>query len=102
MLVILACFISMFSMGDAARILAVYPIPSVSHNLVFRRVTQLINRGHLVTVITTDPAFPKDRSPVNLTEIDVHHTSYSKFKKLFKVTENKTNRIDEVKTRTGW
>lgn len=63
---------------DTAKILAVFPVPSISHQVVFRPITQeLTRRGHEVTVITTDPAFPKGGSPPNLTEIDVHDISYN-------------------------
>ncbi|XP_050683780.1 UDP-glycosyltransferase UGT5-like isoform X3 [Leptidea sinapis] len=66
---------------DCARILAIFPTPSISHQVVFRPLTQaLANRGHEVTVITPDPAF-KDNAPRNLTEIDVHDISYDFWRK---------------------
>lgn len=69
------------SSNNAARILAVIPFPSISHQVVFRPLTQeLASRGHEVTVITTDPAFPKGKTPSNLTEIDVHDLSYKIWK----------------------
>ncbi|CAD0205783.1 unnamed protein product [Chrysodeixis includens] len=73
----LTCYFLFISTNEAARILVVVPTPSVSHQVVFRPVTQeLAKRGHDVTVITTDPAFPKGGAPANLTEIDVHDISY--------------------------
>ncbi|KAF9423652.1 hypothetical protein HW555_000978 [Spodoptera exigua] len=67
----------LISVNEAARILAVFPTPSISHQIVFRPITQeLAKRGHDVTIITTDPAFPKGDSPTNLTEINVHDISY--------------------------
>ncbi|XP_026736015.1 UDP-glucuronosyltransferase 2B31-like [Trichoplusia ni] len=81
---LLACYILFVNVNDAARILAVFPTPSISHQVVFRPVTQeLVRRGHHVTVITTDPAFPKGGAPANLTEIDVHDISYGIWKELF-------------------
>lgn len=69
--------------SDAARILAVFPTPSISHQVVFRPLTyELARRGHEVTVITTDPAFPKGEAPGNLTEIDVHDMSYEVWRKI--------------------
>ncbi|XP_049881034.1 UDP-glucosyltransferase 2-like [Pectinophora gossypiella] len=69
---------------EAARILAVFPCPSISHQVVFRPLTQeLAKRGHEVVVITTDPAFPKGESPANLTEIDVHDLTYNMWVKNF-------------------
>ncbi|KPJ00042.1 Ecdysteroid UDP-glucosyltransferase [Papilio xuthus] len=62
----------------SANILAYFPCPSISHQVVFRPITlELIKRGHTVTVITTDPIFPKGEAPANLTEIDLHDASYS-------------------------
>lgn len=63
--------------NEAARILAVYPTPSISHQVVFRPLTnELVKRGHELVVITTDPEYPEDQAPVNLTEINVHDISY--------------------------
>ncbi|XP_047036556.1 UDP-glycosyltransferase UGT5-like [Helicoverpa zea] len=63
---------------DAARILAVYPIPSISHQVTFRPITlELVKRGHEVVVVTADPMFKKGEAPQNLTEIDVHDLSYN-------------------------
>lgn len=63
---------------DAARILAVFPTPSISHQVVFRPLThELARRGHEVIVVTPDPAFPKGHAPDNLIEIDVRNISYS-------------------------
>ncbi|XP_073961140.1 UDP-glucosyltransferase 2-like [Choristoneura fumiferana] len=68
----------LFFYTEAARILAIFPTPSISHQVVFRPLTQeLAKRGHDVVVITTDPAFPKGQAPKNLTEIDLHDMSYA-------------------------
>ncbi|KPJ13398.1 Ecdysteroid UDP-glucosyltransferase [Papilio machaon] len=80
---ILLSLYSLRSVGtyESARILAMFPTPSISHQVVFRPLTQeLAKRGHEVIVITPDPAYPKGQAPKNLTEIDVHDISYSKFK----------------------
>ncbi|XP_045540090.1 UDP-glycosyltransferase UGT5 [Papilio machaon] len=64
-----------------ANILAYFPCPSISHQVVFRPITlELIKRGHTVTVLTADPIFPKGETPANLTEIDLHDVSYNVFK----------------------
>ncbi|XP_069355762.1 UDP-glycosyltransferase UGT5-like isoform X2 [Maniola hyperantus] len=71
------CLVCAIGSNEPARILAVYPVPSISHQVVFRPLMQeLAKRGHEVVVITADPAFPKGQSPQNLTEIDVHDLSY--------------------------
>ncbi|CAF4941975.1 unnamed protein product [Pieris macdunnoughi] len=73
-----------FSMATkAARILAFFPFPSISHQYVFRPLTlELSRRGHDVTVVTTDPRFAPGTSPENFTEIDVHEISYNIFQKI--------------------
>ncbi|XP_047519263.1 UDP-glycosyltransferase UGT5-like isoform X1 [Pieris napi] len=64
--------------SNGARILGVFPTSSLSHQVVFRPLTQELARiGHEVTVITTDPAFNDHNRPANLTEIDVHDVSYN-------------------------
>ncbi|CAG9792434.1 unnamed protein product [Diatraea saccharalis] len=82
LLVLLA--VSLVYENDAARILAVYPTPSISHQVVFRPLTiELLKRGHEVVVITTDPIFPKGKVPANLTEIDFHDRSYQRWRQNF-------------------
>ncbi|CAG4992043.1 unnamed protein product [Colias eurytheme] len=72
------------SFVDSARILAVFPMPSISHQLAFRPLThELAKRGHEVVVITPDPAFPKGKTPTNFTEIDVHDISYEIWQEMF-------------------
>lgn len=69
---------------SSAKILAVFPTPSVSHQVIFQPLVQeLVRRGHQVTVLTTDPVFSKGNSPENLTEIDVHDLSYNKWREGF-------------------
>lgn len=70
------CFVIMQT--ESARILAVFPTPSISHQIVFQPLTQeLAKRGHEVVVITTDPAFTKESAPKNLREINLHDLSYN-------------------------
>ncbi|XP_013141069.1 PREDICTED: UDP-glucuronosyltransferase 2B19-like [Papilio polytes] len=74
---------------ESARILGVFPTPSISHQVVFRTLThELARRGHEVVVITTDPVHPKEKVPENLTEIDVHDLSYSKWNKVVSEMED--------------
>ncbi|XP_045540164.1 UDP-glucosyltransferase 2 [Papilio machaon] len=83
----LLCFT--ISCIESARILAMFPTPSISHQVVFRPLTQeLAKRGHEVIVITTDPAFSEGQAPKNLTEIDVHDISYTKWRKIMSKIEN--------------
>ncbi|XP_063539826.1 UDP-glucosyltransferase 2-like [Cydia strobilella] len=70
-------FLCLTNVIESARILGVFPLPSISHQVVFRSLTtELAKRGHEVVVITTDPAFKNEKAPANFTEIDVHDVSY--------------------------
>ncbi|KAH9634407.1 hypothetical protein HF086_000233 [Spodoptera exigua] len=84
---VLSLLVIYIGINDAARILAYFPAPSISHQVVFRPLTQeLAKRGHEVIVITPDPAFPKGKTPKNLKEIDVHDLSYNIWNTLFEKT----------------
>ncbi|XP_026736009.1 UDP-glucuronosyltransferase 2B31-like [Trichoplusia ni] len=96
--ILLFSFIFIVNINEAARILVVVPMPSISHQVVFRPLTQeLAKRGHDVTVITADPAFPKGGAPANLTEIDLHDLSYTLFKQEMKKLP-KGNKEDMLQT----
>ncbi|KOB74102.1 UDP-glycosyltransferase UGT33D8 [Operophtera brumata] len=83
--------------SEAARILAVVPTPSISHQVVFRPLTQeLARRGHDVTIITTDPVFPKGQTPENLTEIDLHDMSYKVSRDTIFSSEITTGKSDDT------
>ncbi|KAL0810780.1 hypothetical protein ABMA28_010097 [Loxostege sticticalis] len=84
------CAISFISISETARILAYYPTPSISHQVVFRPLSlELAKRGHDVVVITADPIFSEGNAPANLTEIDVHDLSYNIWRKLIARLGNK-------------
>ncbi|CAK1589576.1 unnamed protein product [Parnassius mnemosyne] len=82
----------------AAKILAVFPVPSISHQVVFRPLTQeLVLRGHELTVITPNPAFAKGQAPQNLIEIDVQNISYAVKNAVIKeVSENSNNLLKQL------
>ncbi|CAH2098355.1 unnamed protein product [Euphydryas editha] len=82
----------------SAKILGVFPTPSISHQVVFRPLMQeLAKLGHEVTVITADPAFPNDQTPQNLTEIDVHNISYEYWNEVLAELGNEKNRLKIIK-----
>ncbi|XP_022837181.1 UDP-glucuronosyltransferase 2B17-like [Spodoptera litura] len=84
LIALIASCVLILNQSEAARILGVFPVASISHQVVFRPITQeLVRRGHTVTVITPDPAFPKGETPQNLTEIDVHDISYDVWNEKF-------------------
>lgn len=97
-ILLVICFL-IFAYGNlAAKILGVFPIPSISHQVVFRPVMiELAKRGHEVTVITPDPAFPEGKTPPNFTEIDVHDLSYALWNKFI---EENGNVSDQMKLMT--
>lgn len=69
---------------QSANILGVFPTPSISHQVVFRKFTlELAKKGHNITIITTDPVYPKGKAPENYNEIDVGPVSYPIFVKNF-------------------
>ncbi|CAG9799734.1 unnamed protein product [Chironomus riparius] len=77
--VVLVLFIST-KISESANILAIYPTPSLSHQIVFQRITKdLLDRGHKLTVLTPNPLNLKNG---NLTEIDLS-SSYPNFQKRF-------------------
>ncbi|KAF5287797.1 hypothetical protein FQA39_LY15733 [Lamprigera yunnana] len=68
--------VTFIGLSNGARILAVVPSPSYSHQVAFHSLwKELSLRGHQVTLVTTDPI--KDTSLVNLTQIDISD-SYEK------------------------
>ncbi|PNF23957.1 hypothetical protein B7P43_G10050 [Cryptotermes secundus] len=55
--------------SDGAKILGIFPTPSLSHQLVFQAIMKaLVARGHEVTVLSTDPL--KERLQ-NYTDVDL-------------------------------
>ncbi|CAD0205781.1 unnamed protein product [Chrysodeixis includens] len=91
-LYVLTCLIFV-NTNEAARILGVFPTPSISHQVVFRPLIQeLVRRGHNITVITTDPMYTKEKTPPNLEEINVHDISYNLWNK--KLLSRKNNNDD--------
>lgn len=61
-----------FSTTNSARILGIFPFPSVSHQVVFNAyVEELLKYGHEVVVLTTHPSQSEQNSVKNLTEIDI-------------------------------
>ncbi|XP_069686786.1 UDP-glucosyltransferase 2-like [Periplaneta americana] len=74
--------------AGAAKILGVFSIPSISHQLVYRSLMkELHSRGHHITVLTPDPL--RDPSLQNYTEIDLS-AAYSVWQDKFNtLTENR-------------
>lgn len=77
---------------ESARILAVVPTPSFSHQVAFQQLwTELSLKGHQVTLLTTDPI--KNNSLTNLTQIDVNYAykiliEKHKLTKLFNIAQS--------------
>ncbi|XP_022124068.2 UDP-glycosyltransferase UGT5 [Pieris rapae] len=72
------------TVANTAKILAVFPTPSVSHQVVFRPLMQeLSKRGHDLTIITTDPIYSAANSTKNFKEIDIRDISYKVMRENF-------------------
>ncbi|CAH1286162.1 unnamed protein product [Diabrotica balteata] len=64
LLLLLSC-----TFGHSAKILGFFPLPSISHQMIFQPIwKELSLRGHDITVITTDPL--RDSNLTKVTEID--------------------------------
>lgn len=62
--------LALTSTTESANILCYFFVPSPSHHMVFQTIPKgLVERGHNVTVLTTNPL--NDPSIENLTEIDL-------------------------------
>lgn len=97
---ILILFVTFLSSSQGANILAVFPTPSVSHQAIFRAITNvLITHGHSLTVITTD-ALIGNRNP-NLTQIDFSYT-YKTFKKAVNFKKVIEQKLDEIDVLNMW
>ncbi|XP_072946255.1 UDP-glucuronosyltransferase 2B15-like [Epargyreus clarus] len=95
--IVCAFILSEVSILEAARILAFFPTPSISHQIAFRPLTaELVRRGHDVTVITPDPMYPEGGAPSNLTEIDIHDISYEKFEDIKLKMSSQTSYISQI------
>lgn len=69
--------ISSVSFVSSARILALFPTPSYSHQIVFRAVTNaLAERGHELVILTPNPV---DEPPPNIKQIDVSYAYHGYF-----------------------
>lgn len=66
-------FLNLFLISNGSNILFYIPTASFSHQFPFRPILrELSNRGHNLTILTTDPM--KDASLRNVKEIDLHFT----------------------------
>ncbi|CAH2098315.1 unnamed protein product [Euphydryas editha] len=97
MLKLVFCFISVFFVSESANILGVFPTASISHQVVFRPLMLELAKRHNVTMITTDPAYPKGQTPQNFTEIDVHDISYDHWNNYLKVNRYEKGLIEYTK-----
>lgn len=84
----LIVFLALVYSVQCAKILGLFQVPSVSHQVVFQPIwKELSLRGHNVTIITTNPL--NDPSLVNLTEIDVGPPLYERMDSLADLVASK-------------
>lgn len=87
MLLPLTILVLIFGMNSCSKILGVFPIPSLSHQIVYRGLMLELNRrGHEVTVITPDPL--GDPNLKNYREISVRDKPYEYIRNIFKNLAN--------------
>ena len=78
---------------QSARILGIFPTPSISHQVVYRALMKdLAARGHELLILTPDP-FKTDNP--NVTQIDLH-SSYKVFHEAFNFVYFKNSAMDET------
>ncbi|XP_013184515.1 UDP-glucosyltransferase 2 [Amyelois transitella] len=79
-ILVLCVIINLFANNvNSARILGVFPVPSISHQVVFQAYAkELAKNGHELVIITPNPLKEKN---ANITEIDVS-ASYQEVKKI--------------------
>lgn len=81
--------------SGAARILGIFPTPSISHQIVFHSLMkELAGRGHQLTILTTDVIKALEKNP-NVTQIDLHG-SYEIFREGFSFVGSKAGNADEA------
>lgn len=74
-----------------ARILAVLPTPSISHQVIYRPILrELAIRGHEVIAIVPDPI--NDPTLTNLKEINIHNVSYNTWIEENRLTETRVEK----------
>ena len=89
------------TLTEAANILAVFPTPSISHQVVFRALTDALeDRGHTLTIVSTDPGRLSRYHP-NSTEIDMHFT-YDYFRRQMNFVKVKESKLDEIGLMEVW
>ncbi|KAF5287357.1 hypothetical protein FQA39_LY15960 [Lamprigera yunnana] len=86
-LMLFVSVLTFFQVCDSAKILAIVPSASYSHQVAFRSIwRELSLRGHQITLATTDPI--NDPKLVNLTEIDLSYSYKIWNKNLKEVTQS--------------
>lgn len=94
-ILVLFGFLVVLNVVLSARILGVFPTPSISHHGVFQPIIrELAKRGHELTIITTDPM--KDPSLKTLREIDVGPISYEIWRNHSIATLGTTERLEST------
>lgn len=72
----------MICVANGAKILGIFPSPSISHQIVFSPLTlALADKGHEVVIITTNPLEILPNKSAKYEQIDLHDESYNCLKK---------------------
>ncbi|CAG9799732.1 unnamed protein product [Chironomus riparius] len=90
---ILLTFLIILHVTQSARILGIFPTPSISHQVVFRALMKdLAAKKHELLILTPDPF--ETENP-NVTQIDLH-TSYKVFHEALNFVDFKNSNKDEA------
>ncbi|XP_049284423.1 UDP-glucosyltransferase 2-like [Anopheles funestus] len=77
-LVLLIAVIALLRLTEAAKILAIFPVPLKQHQLVYRPlIEELANRGHEIVLVTTDPIDTTDRTNGSLDRLEQIDLSFA-------------------------
>uniref|UniRef100_A0A182SX74 UDP-glycosyltransferases domain-containing protein n=1 Tax=Anopheles maculatus TaxID=74869 RepID=A0A182SX74_9DIPT len=77
-LVLFVAIIASLCLAEAAKILAIFPVPLKQHQLVYRPlIEELANRGHDIVLVTTDPIETIDRTNGSLDRIQQIDLSFA-------------------------
>jgi len=89
----LVTFLVIIHAVQSAKILGIFPTPSISHQVVFRALMKdLAAKGHELLILTPDP-FKTDNP--NVTQINLH-SSYKVFHEAFNFVYFKNSAMDET------
>lgn len=100
MIILLIFLFSVMNAADAAKILAVFPTASISHQVTLRTLTNALeDEGHELTIISTNPEL--GRKHTSTIEIGLQFT-YDFFRESFDIEKSKQAKASEYTMMENW